>query len=269
MSFERVEIGHHVLYRGDCQEILPTLADGSIATVLTDPPYGNKNQDGDLLSARKAAGISGCASRPIANDGGEIHDILQKQLAEWSRVLMRGGCCCCCCSGGGGPGTINFGNWSLLIDEVFDFKQMVIWDKGLCTGAGWHYRRDYEVILIGQRRGGSCKWYGSPEGAKSSNVSNVVRHIPVFPGRRTQHPNEKPVALMEHFINLHSQPGEVILDPFAGGGTTGVACVNAGRRFIGIELTTEYFDVMCRRVEFGDPPVGSGRPIQGTGGFFK
>jgi DNA modification methylase len=55
--------------------------------------------------------------------------------------------------------------------------------------------------------------------------------------------------LVEHFVNLHSDIGQVILDPFMGSGTTGVACAKLGRKFIGIEIEPKYFDIACRRIE--------------------
>jgi site-specific DNA-methyltransferase (adenine-specific) len=74
-------------------------------------------------------------------------------------------------------------------------------------------------------------------------------------GQKSVHPTQKPVALMEWCLSLAK--GEVILDPFMGSGTTGVACVKAGRRFIGIELSREYFDTACRRIEraYADQPL--------------
>lgn len=67
--------------------------------------------------------------------------------------------------------------------------------------------------------------------------------------KETTHPNEKPFALICKLVALGSQREETILDPFAGSGTTGVACVELGRSFIGIELDEKYFDIACRRVE--------------------
>lgn len=63
-----------------------------------------------------------------------------------------------------------------------------------------------------------------------------------------QHPTEKPVALAEHFIKLHTKPGDVVLDPFMGHGTTGVACARLGRRFIGIELDRQFYLVASKRI---------------------
>ena len=67
--------------------------------------------------------------------------------------------------------------------------------------------------------------------------------------RDRKHPNQKPLPLMQWCIERVSDPGDIILDPFMGSGTTGVACANLGRKFIGIEIEPKYFDIACRRIE--------------------
>ncbi len=237
------------LAQGDCRDALPTMEDGSVDLLLTDPPYGHNNNNGDLISRREAALGRGpspeSAFRPIANDGAEANGIFKASLPEWRRVLKPGACCCCCC-GGGGPDP-QFARWSLWLDEVFEFKQMVVWDKGP-MGMGWHYRRSYETVLVATKPGAACKWHD-----ESSSVENIVR-----PGQHgirkiipsaSDHPTPKPVALAEHFIRLHSEPGDIVADPFMGAGWVAVACVKTGRRFVGIELEPRWFDVAVQRVK--------------------
>jgi site-specific DNA-methyltransferase (adenine-specific) len=88
------------------------------------------------------------------------------------------------------------------------------------------------------------------------------------------HPTQKPLALMEWTIAQieHSGPAQTILDPFMGSGTTGVACVNLGRRFIGIEREPKYFDIACRRIEdaYRQPRlIMDEQPIQEQGAMFE
>lgn len=68
-------------------------------------------------------------------------------------------------------------------------------------------------------------------------------------GRSNEHPTQKPVALMDEFVHLFSNPGGIVLDPFMGSGTTGMACLRNGRNFTGIEKDPRYFDMACRRIE--------------------
>ncbi len=241
-------IGGQRLICGDCREVLPTLEAGSVDVVFTDPPYGHNNNNGDLIARREAAlgkeAVPETEWRPIANDGPEANDLFRATLPELYR-LLQAGCCCCCCCCGGGPDP-QFARWSLWMDEVFNFKQAVIWDKGP-MGMGWHYRRSYEVVLVAEKPGAKCRWFDS-----SKCVENIIRPgtgIPKIIPRKDQHPTEKPVSLGAHFLHLHSLPGHVALDPFMGSGTTLVAAELLGRRGIGIEIDEGYFDIACRRVE--------------------
>lgn len=237
------------LLQGDCIELMKGIPDGSIDLIVTDPPYGHNNNNGDLISQWEAAlgrGTPG-ETRPIANDGyDEANELVKQLFREAARLLKPGCCCCCCCCGGGGPDP-QFARWALWMDEPLEFKQMVIWDKGK-MGMGWHYRRSYETVLVAQKRGGKCRWFDT-----SHKVENIIRPgdygIKKIIPTKDQHPTQKPVALFEHFIRLHSQEGETVLDPFMGSGSTGVACVNTGRDFIGMELDPNYYTMAKERIE--------------------
>jgi DNA modification methylase len=223
------------LYCGDCREILPLMGAPSTDMIFTDPPYGHNNNDGDLISRWEAAlGRPPCAenpalARPILNDGPEANELLRAVLPDLKRLLPPGGCCCCCCGGGGGPDP-QFARWSLWLDEAIGFKQMVIWDKGP-MGMGWHYRRSYETVLVAEKPGAACRWFDA-----TNKVENVIRHIRKIIPTAEEHPTLKPVALAAHFIRLHTLEGQVVLDPFAGSGTTLMAAKKLGRRAVGIEL---------------------------------
>jgi DNA modification methylase len=236
------------LYCGDCLEVLPTLAAGSVDLIWTDPPYGhNNNNDGDLIQRWEAALGRGPEQlgRAIANDGPEANDLFRAVLPEYHR-LLKPGCCCCCCCCGGGPDP-QFARWSLWLDEVLNFKQMVVWDKGR-MGMGWHYRRSYETVLVVQKPGAACHWC-----TDRRDVENIIRPgaegIAKIIPQGDEHPTAKPPELPAHFIRLHSLAGETVLDPFMGECSTGVACVRLGRRFIGIELDPGYFKIAADRIQ--------------------
>ena len=132
------------------------------------------------------------------------------------------------------------------MDKYLRFKQAVIWDKG-GMGMGIHYRRNYEFVLVANRPG-KITWNGG------KTTPNVFRLPKIIPSAR-QHPTEKPVGLAEHFIRLHSNPGEVVLDPFAGHGSTAVAAKRLGRRYIGVEIVPEYCEVAREQVANTTPPL--------------
>jgi site-specific DNA-methyltransferase (adenine-specific) len=245
----RIErIGDCTLYLGDCREILPTL--GKVDMIFTDPPYGHNNNDGDLIHRREAAlGLlpnGGSEPRPIANDGAEETAALINWLfSELPKILKPGACCCCCC-GGGGPDP-QFARWALEMDKHIEFKQMVVWDKGP-IGMGWHYRRSYETVLVGQRVGAACKWYDETDKIENIIRPNYLGIKKIIP-QADDHPTPKPPELARHFIRLHTQTGETVVDPFMGGGSTAVAALKEGRKFVGTEIDPQWFELACRRIE--------------------
>src|SRR3990167_4493231 len=232
------------LYLGDAREIVPSVVgDSSVHLVLTDPPYGHNNNNGDLAHRWEAAlGLSKThgEARPIANDGSEANNLVRWLFAESRRVLVPGGCCCCCCGGGGGPDP-QFARWSLWMDAALGFKQMVVWNKG-GLGMGWHYRRNYETVLVGEKPGAACLWFGG------HSVANVISGVPGIKPSPEQHPTEKPLRLSHRFIGWHTQPGMTVLDPFAGGGWALIAAQAAGRKAIGVELDENWAGLAARRL---------------------
>jgi site-specific DNA-methyltransferase (adenine-specific) len=232
------------IYQGDSLQVMKELPDNSIDLVLTDPPYGHNNNDNDLIHRWESALGKGESTadmkRPILNDGfDEANRLFSALMIESKRILKNGGVCCCCC-GGGGPDPM-FARWSLEMGKHLKFMQMVVWDKGK-IGMGWCYRRSYETILVGYK-GKSANWYD-----ETDKVENIIRHIGKIIPKRDNHPTEKPVKLMEHFIRLHTKEDDLVLDPFLGSGTTAVACVNLNRHYIGIELDQSYVEMARKRV---------------------
>lgn len=234
----------------DCRDVLPKFPAKSVDLVLTDPPYGHNNNNGDMIANREAiyGGAKKVAEtewRPIANDGPEANDLFRWCVQEYARLLSSGSCCCCCCGGGGGPDP-QFARWSLWLDKAIPFKMMVVWDKGP-MGMGHHYRRSYETVLVAQVPGAACKWYD-----KTHKVENVIRPNSygvrkIIPSAE-QHPTIKPVELMLCFVRWHTELSDIVLDPFLGSGTTAVAAVKLGRRFVGIEISMEYAQLAADRV---------------------
>jgi len=131
-----------------------------------------------------------------------------------------------------------FGTWR--VPRPVATKMVLVWDKGGALGMGdlsLPWKPDHEEIyvlgsgFIGHRDCGS-----------------VIHHAPVQSMSKNGrlHPTEKPVGLMRKLLQ---KTAGIVLDPFMGSGTTGVACVKLGRKFIGIELDPKYFDIACKRIE--------------------
>ena len=249
---EKVVIGNAELWLGDCRDVLPMLADESIDIILTDPPYGHNNNNGDLISnwekalGRPASIVDASAARPIANDGmDDMKAVVDAMLIEAARLLRHDACCCCCCCCGGGGPRPTFAWLANRMDTAgLQFFHAVIWDKG-GLGMGWRYRRNYEMVMIAHRRGGKLKWETDRKDAITANVVRLAKIIPSF----DDHPTPKPVELFDHFLSLHGKPGDVVLDPFMGHSPVGVAALRAGMRYIGIECDAQHFDAAVRRLE--------------------
>ena len=236
MRIER--IGDATLYLGDCRDVLPTLAANSVQLLWTDPPYGHSNHDGDFNARlNEHRGIEG---KPIANDSpDEMRVVVDTMLSEAVRVLDDDCCCCCCCCCGGGPRPTFAWVANRMDSNGLRFFHSVIWDK-LNPGLGWRYRRQHEMVMVAHKDGGALRWQ---DNAKA--VRNIYSQMPP---RNRVHPNEKPVEMVAHFINNHTYAGDVVLDPFMGSGTTGVAAVRMGRKFIGVELDQAYFETARDRI---------------------
>lgn len=205
-------IGDCELILGDCREILPTLP--KVDAVVTDPPFGIDYQSGHATDALWSGG------RFIAND--KTTTARDEALALAGDVPM-----------------LVFGSRRAPVPN--GTRMFLTWDKGPALGMGaldlpWKPSSEEIYVIgrgfVGERDEGAVIYFPPVQSmAKNGRV----------------HPNEKPVGLLERLIL--KLPRGTILDPFMGSGTTGVACVKLGRRFIGIEIEPRYFDIACKRIE--------------------
>lgn len=230
----REVIGNATLYLGDCLDVLEQLERAD--AVITDPPY--------CSGARTSAGVSGrggmsrgqrWASAPIANDRMTVTGFtwLIRHVAQASyRLLPDGG------------SFLSFIDWRqyptlyAVIESVnFRAQQMVVWDKSdMALGNG--FRNQHELVLHAAKGVPTIHHRGTANVLRCKRISSS-----------DDHPTEKPVGIMSQLIGVVTGPGEMILDPFMGSGTTGVAALTSGRHFIGIEVDPTFFDIACRRIE--------------------
>jgi len=226
--------------------VLPLLEAGSVRLLWTDPPYGHGNQDGDLQAARVRDGVKGArkqAAEPIQNDSaGEMRAVVSDALSSSERLLTPDCCCCCCCCSGGGGPNVTFARTAIRLDsDGLEFFHAVVWDKSQRgNGMGWRYRRNYEFVMVCHKRNGRLAWADD-----SLAVPNIVR---LAPPHKRLHPNEKPIELPRRFIEWHTGPTDLVLDPFAGSGTTLRAAKDLGRKAIGIEIELKYVEIAANRL---------------------
>ena len=210
-------IGNATLYLGDCRDILPTLPPAD--AVITDPPYE--------ITYQSNAGV-GAGTRPISNDGTRVSLRLYKAVIP----LLHGAPTLWCTRWDAWPDV-----WELFAASM-KVNGLLVWDKGQ-PGMGdlKHWGPSYELIA-------SC----GPVRTRGSRDCSVLRYNTV-PSQNRNHPTEKPEALFRYLVQKVTDEGGVVLDPFMGSGTTGVAAVSEGRKFIGCEVDQAYFDIACRRIE--------------------
>lgn len=206
-------IGNATLYLGDCLEILPTL--GPVDAVITDPPYGigaDRN-----LRANKRHGKAAVASKDYG-------------AADWDSTTPP-------------QGALDLiagkGKWSIFWGgNYFHFDPSacwLVWDKD----NGDNGYADCELA-----------WTNLPRAVRKFRWRwmGMLQELAGDRKETREHPTQKPVELLKWCIQL-CPDAQTVLDPFMGSGTTGIACHQLGRSFIGIEIHEPYFDIACERIE--------------------
>lgn len=217
------------LYNDDCLEVLKNIPDNSIDLIVTDPPY--------MMTCGGSGGAFGKDKRSYHN---EI-DPLTKNfnldvLNELVRVLKK----------------INIYIWCSKdqLRQYIDYFE----DKGCKTDLlCWHktnptptcnntYLSDTEYLLFFREKG--AKVYGNYHSKKKYYISPTNKEDK----KLYRHPTIKPLDIIQNLVINSSLVGDTVLDCFMGSGTTGVACINTNRNFIGIEIDKEYFDIAEKRI---------------------
>jgi DNA modification methylase len=202
------------LHLGDCREILPTL--GKIDAVVTDPPYGIDfgNAGGFVAShgwGQWRENVEWDKERPDR----EIFDLM---LAHSEQQIIWGG--------------------NYFTDYLPPTMQWLVWDK---AQRGFSLA-DFEMAWSSQRSASRIFQYGRGNEKGFAPKSKEAKEF------ISSHPTQKPVEVMKWCLGFVPD-ATTILDPFMGSGTTGVAAVKLGRKFIGIEIEPKYFDIACRRIQ--------------------
>lgn len=231
MTYQRKEvIGNATLYLGDCLEILPSIE--AVDHVISDPPYEDelhkavgriRRIDGramiktlgfDGVNADRAAIAAQCVR---VSNGWCILFTLAEGVRAWRDELQAVGA---------------------------KYDTCIAWVKPDSTPRmnGQGPARGFECAVTAWCHSGHRSW-------NAGGKRGVYTHLVNNPERTGRHPTEKPRRLMAELVADFTKPGQTVCDPFMGSGTTGVAAVQAGRAFIGIERDPTYFDIACRRIE--------------------
>ena len=286
-KFTKIEIGSATIYHGKCENVMSSLEDKSVGSVITDPPY--------LYLKHKL---------DIPFDENVVFENWYRLLKDDSMIAFFG------------RGDA-FYRWNLMLEKLgFAFKEHAVWDKNGASNFLCNFLRVHEDICFrskGKKSINKCyidyfdycitknridaiedifKRMKSALNSKdkdevieyiekgvfefnikskekhkltANGIKQNSRNVGIFKTIKDgkietsilrckkeqlnyQHPTQKPVELMKRIINLCTNENDVVLDPFMGGGSTGVAAIQSGRHFIGIELDQEYFDIAVKRI---------------------
>ena len=213
----REVIGNATLYLGDCLEILPTLP--KVDAVITDPPYGERTHSGARTDSGETilidfACIDDTTFQRFCRIAVEAANRWVIMTCEWRHAAN---------AESAGLPVIRLGVWV----KPNGMPQMT----GDRPATGW------EAVLLLHREG-KKRWNGGGNPA-----------VWVFNKENGEHPTTKPQPLLRKWVQQFTEAGETICDPFCGSGSTGVAAIQMGRKFIGIEIDPKYFDISCERIE--------------------
>ena len=221
------------LYHGNCLDFMATLPDESVDLIVTDPPY--------RVTPKGCAGTTGGMIAKKQNMIGKVfeyNDIEPDQYAkEFYRLLKDGSHCYVMTN------HVNLISMLNSFTEVgFHFIKSLIWKKDnkiMCR----FYMSQFEYILFFRKGKGV-----QINNCGTSDVLEIPNMKHKWANGTNLHDTEKPVELMKILIENSSKPGDTVLDPFMGVGSTGVACLQSGRNFLGSEIDETYFSVAENRI---------------------
>ena len=197
------------LILGDCLEVMKTMPDKSVDAVITDPPYGINYQP----DWKKWDGTQSMY-KPIHGDDKPFDPT---PFLDYETVVMFGA--------NHYSDKLPIGGW-------------IIWDKTM----GKHDAKQSHPELAWCNKSGIAIFRVLHNGVINAD-SIIGNNEPRF------HPTQKPISLMKMIIEKYTNEGDTIFDPFMGSGSTGIACVQTGRNFIGIEIDPDYFEIAKKRIE--------------------
>ena len=225
------------LYKGDCIELMKNIEDNSIDAIITDPPYGT----------------TACKWDSVID-----FELMWEQL---NRIIKPNGA------------IVLFGSEpfssALRMSNIKKYKYDWVWQKSNVMGflnAKKRPLKEIENVMVfnskvykpqglkvntkgKNRRGKQTEVTSKYKAFNFSSHTNYPKTIQYFKNERGFHPTQKPVLLLEYLIKTYTNENETILDFTMGSGSTGVACVNTNRNFIGIEMDNKYFEIARQRIE--------------------
>ncbi len=226
------------IYNEDCVKGMDQIEKETIDLIIADPPYGisTKNNFATMKDRKN--------HRTGTYFGDWDKNFSNKEWIEKSfDLLKRGGSLIVFY-----PFSKATRVYNLAISSGYIYKDTLIWHKTnpMPRNRDRRYVQNIEMAQWYVKKGN--KWTFNRQDPK---YESCIFSCPSESGGgfKRYHPTQKPVRLIKHFIKIHSNPGDKVLDPFMGSGTTAVAALNTGRKYIGFELDKHYFDLAEKRLE--------------------
>lgn len=228
------------LFNNDYTKIMKDLKDNSIDLIITDPPY--LHVKGGMKSKKYNTGTWKKDSEMVTKmsdfDREKIFEFLDYSLRKLKKANMYVFC-----------SKLQLIYYFEYLSEHKKLKyDLLVWDKmKYSMKSTKFYTSDIEYIVRIYEAGVSLNKVLVKDGSKSDIQHYMKRQAYVQP--KGVHNTMKPIELIENFVRVASEEGDIVLDTFMGSGTTGVACMNTNRNFVGIELEESYFDMAKQRIE--------------------
>lgn len=229
------------IYNMDCIEGMRLIAEKSVDLVVTDPPYlhckGHTYKDYDASTSKFSKSSLYRFDGMMLNDmNGFGADEIDNFLSSVVHVMKRMNCYVFASE----SQIVYYLNWA---NNHGYYSSVLVWEKPLSVINKNRFSQNVEFIIRIYEHG-----TGLRKLSNSSAYSRVKRDSPVL-GADKLHPTQKPLSLVMTLVELNSDDGDVVLDPFMGSGTTALACIKEKRHYIGFEINKEFCDIANKRIK--------------------
>lgn len=237
-------MANSTIYNGDCTVEMQKIANDSVDLILTDPPYNLGN-----FMINRSTNLAKMRENFFANAGwdnlefDEWVERMDSFFEDAARIIKTGGSMIIFMS------IIKVETIIKLAEKHgFYYKTTGIWHKlnPMPRNMNLHFVNSTEawIYFTYKKKTGTFN-------NENKMIHDFIETSVVSNGEKKagKHPTQKPIALLEHFVKLLSNEGDLVVDPFMGSGSTGVVCKKMGRNFVGVEFDKEYYEIAQRRIE--------------------
>lgn len=229
------------LHLVDCLDFMRTMPDKSVDAVITDPPYGITRNQWDDVTAVNLPEYHRLSSRCLLFSFQPFASKLVYESGEWFKYELIW------------HKTQAVGHLNAYVQPLREHENILVFGNGIynpqLAKKDWRDIRPFTGRKLTSNYGEFDTDAPRTIATDMSFPRTVIKFANVNRDEKVNHPTQKPIKLLVYLINTYSNPGATIFDPFMGSGTTGVACVQTGRNFIGCEIDPGYFAIAEKRIK--------------------